>query len=119
MIDIDLIFLIKNHTDTLNDQTKAKPLETLEYKLKMQMKKFSFSPPINSLEEGKWLSAKTSFEATNSVFLTNENKGFSVAIPGQWNSKSARKTIGELNKLLELRSRNEIELHVEQVRTKA
>ena len=35
------------------------------------METFSFSPPINLVEEGKWLIAVTSFEATNSVFNIN------------------------------------------------
>ena len=61
----------------------------------------------------------TSFEATNSVFkLTNENNSLSTTTAGHWISKSAEKTIDELNKLLELRSQNDIELHVEQVRKK-
>ena len=35
-----------------------------------QLETFSFSPPINLAEEGKWLLAVTSFEATISVFLS-------------------------------------------------
>ena len=61
----------------------------------------------------------TSFEATNSVFnITNENNSLSITTPGHWNSEFAEKTIDELNKLLELRSVNDIELHVEQVKKK-
>ena len=57
------------------------------------------------------------FEATASVFnITDENNSFSITIPGDWNSKSAGKTIDKLIKLLELRSQNEIKLHVEEVR---
>ena len=33
-----------------------------------QMETFLFNPPTNFVEEGKWLLANTSFEATNSVF---------------------------------------------------
>ena len=33
-----------------------------------QMENFSISPPINLLEDGKWLKSINSFEATNSVF---------------------------------------------------
>ena len=81
------------------------------------METFSFSPPIIFVEEGNWLLAVISFEATNSVFnITNENNSFSFVIPGHRNSKSAEKTINELNILLERRSHNDIELHVEQVR---
>ena len=100
-------------------QTKTKPQETLEFKMNKQTQTFSFNPPINLFEEGKWLLAVSSFECTNSVFnITNENNSFSIIIPGHWETKSAEKTIDELNKLLELRSQNGIELHVEQVRKK-
>ena len=59
------------------------------------------------------------FECTNSVFnITNENNSFSTIIPGHYETESAQKTIDELNNLLELRSQNGIELHVEQVRKK-
>ena len=71
------------------------------------------------VEEGKWLMAVSSFECTNSVFnITNENNSFSIIVPGHYETESAEKTIDELNKLLELRSKNCIELHVEQVRKK-
>ena len=61
----------------------------------------------------------TFFEPTSSVFnTTDENNSFSITIPCHWNSNSAEKTIDEVNKLLELRSQNDIELHVEQVRKK-
>ena len=70
----ELLLLIKKHTDTLVEQTNTKPQETLEYKMNKQMETFSFNPPINLSEEGKWLLAVTSFEATNSVFnITSEN----------------------------------------------
>ena len=115
----ELLLLIKKHTDTLIEQTKTKPQETLEFKMTKQMQTFSFNPPINLLEEGKWLLAVSSFECTNSVFnITNENNSFSIIIPGHYQNKSDEETIDELNKLLELRSQNGIELHVEQVRKK-
>ena len=101
------------------EQTKTDAQETLEFKMDKQMQTFSFNPPINLVEEGKWLLAVSSFECTNSVFnITNENNSISITIPGHWNSESAEKTIDELNKLLELRSQNDIDLHVEQVRKK-
>ena len=57
---------------------------------------------------------RSEFECTNSVFiLTNENNSFSITRPGHWDSKSAEKTVDEVNKLLELRS---FELHVKEVR---
>ena len=78
------------------------------------MQTFSFNPPINLLEEGKWLIAVSSFECTNSVFnITNENKSFSIIIAGHYQTEFAEKNIDELNKLLELKS---LELHVAEVR---
>ena len=110
----ELLLLIKKHTDTLIEQTKTKPQETLEFMMYKQMQTFSFNPPINLIEEGKWLIAVSSFECTNSVFnITNENNSFSIIIPGHYQNESAEKTIDELNKLLELKS---LELHVAEVR---
>ena len=84
------------------------------------MENFSFNPPINLAEEGKWLLAVTSFETTNSVFnITKENNSFSISTPGHWSSEDGEELINELNKLLELRSENDIELHVEQVGKRA
>ena len=115
----ELLLLIKKHTDTLIEQTKTRPQETLEFRMNKQRQTFSFNPPINLLEEGKWLLAVSLFECTNSVFnITNENNSFSIIIPGHYETESAQKTIDELNNLLELRSQNGIELHVEQVRKK-
>ena len=41
------LLLIKKHTDTLREQTESRSQETLEYKLNIQRKTFSFNPPIN------------------------------------------------------------------------
>ena len=110
----ELLLLIKKHTDTLIQQTKTKPQETLEFKMKKQRQTFSFNPPINLIEEGKWLLAVSSFECTNSVFnITDDNNSFSIIIPGHYQNKSDEKTIDDLNKLLELKS---LELHVEEVK---
>ena len=115
----ELLILIQKHTDTLIEQTQTKPQETLEFKMNKQMQTFSFNPPINLLEEGRWLLGVSSFECTNSVFnITNENNSFSIIVPGHYETESAEKTIKELNNLLELRSQNGIELYVEQVRKK-
>ena len=77
---------------------------------------FSFNPPVNLVEEGKWLLAVSSLECTNSVFIiTNENNSFSIIIPGHYQNKSDEKTIDDPNKLLELKS---LESHVEVVRIK-
>ena len=115
----ELLLLVKKHIDTLIEQTKTKPQETLEFKMSKKMQTFSFNPPINLIEEDKWLLAVSSFECTNSVFnITNENNSFSIIIPGHYQNKSDEETIDELNRLLELRSQNGIELNVEQVRKK-
>ena len=112
----ELLLLIKKHTDTLIEQTKTSPQENLEFKMNKQMQTFSFNPPNNLIEEGKWLLPVSSFERTNSVFnITNDNSSFSITVPGHWESKSAEKTIDKLNKLLELRS---LELHVDEVRNR-
>ena len=61
----------------------------------------------------------SSLECTNSIFnITDDNNSFSIIIQGHYKNESDEKTIDELNKLLELRSQNSIELHVEQVRKK-
>ena len=110
----ELLLLIKKHTDTLIEQTKTKAQETLEFKMNKQMQTFSFNPPINLVEEGKWLIAVSSLECTNSVFnITDDNNSFSIIIPGHYQNKTDEKTINDLNKLLELKS---LELHVEEVK---
>ena len=116
-MDNELLLLIKKHTDILIEQTRTKPQETLEFKMKKQMQTFSFNPPLNLIEEGKWLMAVSLFDCTNSVFnITNENNSFSIIIPGHYQNESDEKTINELNRLLELRS---LELHVNEVRKRS
>ena len=108
----ELLLLIKKHTDTSIEQTKSK--ETLEFKMNKQMQTFSFNPPINLVEEDKWLLAVCSFECTNSVFnITDDNNSFSIIIPAHWETEFAEKNIDEVNRLLELGS---LELHVNEVR---
>ena len=110
----ELLLLNKKHTDTLIEQTKTRPQETLEFKMNKQMQTFSFNPPINLFEQDKWLLAVSSIECKNSVFnITNENNSFSIIIPGHYKTEFAEKVINDLNKLEELRS---LELHVEEVR---
>ena len=83
------------------EQTKTKPQETLEFKLNKQRQTFSFSPPINLIEEGEWLLAVSSFECTNSVFnITDDNNSFSTIIAGHYETEFAEKIIDELNRLL-------------------
>ena len=110
----ELLLLIKKHTDTLIEQTKTKPQKTLEFKMNKQMQTFSFNPPINLVEEGKWLMAVSLFDCTNTVFnITQENNSFSIIIPGHYQNKSDEKMINDLNKLLELKS---LESHVAEVK---
>ena len=110
----ELLLLIKKHTDTLNEQTKTKPQETLEFKTNKQMQTFSFDPPINLVEEGKWVMAVSLFDCTNCVYnITNENNSFSIIIPGHYKTEFAEKVINDLNELYELES---LELVVEAVR---
>ena len=110
----ELLLSIEKHTDTLIEQTKTKPQETLELKMKKQMQTFSFNSPINLVEEGKMLLAVSSMECTNSVFnLAKENNSFSIIIPGPYQNKSDEKTNDDLNKLLEFAS---LELHVGEVK---
>ena len=110
----ELLLLIKKHTDTLIEQTKTKPQETLEFKMNKQRQTFSFNRPTNLVEEDEWLLAVSSFECTNSVFnITGDNNSFSIIIAAHWETKFADKIIDELNRLLKLRS---LELHVNEVR---
>ena len=110
----ELLLLIKKHTDTLIEQTKTRPQETLEIKMNKQRQTFSFNPPLNLIEEGKWLMAVSLFDCTNTVFnITNENNNFSIIVPGHYQDVSAENTIDKLNKLLELAS---LDLHVAEVR---
>ena len=55
----ELLLLIKKQTDTLIEQTKTRPQETLEFKMNKQMQTFSFNS-TNLVEEGKWLMAASS-----------------------------------------------------------
>ena len=75
-MNIELLLLIKKHTDTLIEQTKTKPQETLEFKMNKQKQTFSFNPPINLLEEGKWLMEVSLFDCTNSVFTHHQREQF-------------------------------------------
>ena len=55
-------------------------------------------------------------EATNSVFkVTDENSSFTFSTPGHWNSVDGEELINKMNKLLKLRSENDIELYVKEL----
>ena len=107
-----LILSIKKQTDTLIEQTKTKSRETLEIEMNEQFVTFSFNPPLKLVEEGKWLLGVTSFETNNSFFnITDKNNSFSITIPGHWNFEDSGELITKLEKLLELRSAEDIELY--------
>ena len=113
----ELLLLIKKHTDTLIEQTKTKPQETFEFEMIKQMETFPFSPPINLFEEGEWLLAVTSLEATKSLFnITNEYNSFPNTIPSHWYSRGGEDTMKRQRELKLLRAQNDIELHVQDIK---
>ena len=60
--------------------------------------------------------AITSFEATNSVYnITDENNSFSIITPGHWSSQNSEEIVDERNNLLDLRSKNDLDLHIKEV----
>ena len=72
-----MLLLIKNHTDTLIEQTKTKPQETLKFTLNTQVETFPFNPLKTLLEGGKWVLGVTSSKTTNSILnITDENNSF-------------------------------------------
>ena len=79
------------------------------------MDTLAFSPPSNLSEEEKKLLAVTSFETTSSVFnVTEENNSLSIKIPSYWMPLGTEETVDKLKELIELRSENDIELHVQE-----
>ena len=94
-------------------KTKTKPQETLEFKLKKQVGTFAFNPPINLSEEGNWVLAVISFEATNNVcIITDGDNSFSITPPKRLVPEGGQELINEINEILELRSQNDFELFV-------
>ena len=80
------------------------------------METFAFSPPINLSEEGKRLFAVNSSGATSTVFkLTDEKNSFSISTPSFWTLECGEDLNNKLNKLLELISQNDFELHGKEV----
>ena len=111
----ELLLLIKKHTDTLIEGTKAQ--EKLEFRMVKPMETSFFSPPINFSDEGKRLLAVTSFEAIKSVLnITNENNRFSKTSPSYCISDGSSETLIKLRDLLELREQDDIVLQVEKFR---
>ena len=112
----EMLLLIEKHIETFFENARTHPQETLEFEMQKQMQTFSFNSSLNLVGEGKCLLAVTSFEATNSISnKTNENNFFPNTTPGHWISEDGEELINKLNKVLELRSENDIELHVKQV----
>ena len=72
---------------------------------------------MNLLEEGKLLLAVTNFEATNAVsyYIIDKNKTFSFSTPSYWTPQGDEDFNNKLNKLLEIRSEIDIELHVKEL----
>ena len=117
MMNNELLLLIGKKTDTLIEQLKTKPPVTLEYKMNKQVETSSFSPPLNLVEEGKWLLGVSSFQANNSVLnITDENNSFSITTPSHWNSDDGEEFFNKLNSLLELRFENDIKLHLKNMK---
>ena len=113
----DLLIPKTKNCQNAFDQTKTKPQVTLEFTMDKQMQTFSFNPPIKLSEPIKCLLSLSSFETTNYVFnITDENNSSSFRIPVHRNSKSAEKTIDDLNKYFLLTSETDIELRVGEVR---
>ena len=111
----ELLLLIKQHTDTVIQRIKSRPHETLEFKMNKQKETFSFSPPINLVEEGECLFGVTSFEATNSVVnVTNENNSFSISTTSHWIPEYAQQTIDNFKEQSEPNKRN-LNLHIAEV----
>ena len=107
-----MLLLVKRHTDTLIKQTRKRPQVTPEFKMNKQKETISFSPPINLIEEGKWLFGVNSFEANNFVFnITDENNSFSISIPGCWRSPNYLEdgVCDKINNILKFKSQNHIE----------
>ena len=80
------------------------------------MESFSFNPPINLVDEGKYVLAVMSFEAKKCFNKIEENNTFSNTTPGYWLPLGCVGTVRWLNKLSQLLSQNGIELHKEEVR---
>ena len=117
----EVLPLFKKHRDTLIQQTKTKPQETLEFKLNKQMQTFSLNPTINLYEEKTWLLAVTSFGGTNSVCNVNDaNNSFSIGSPNYCRIPNFLPdgNLDRLKERLQLRSQNDIKLHVQEVEKK-
>ena len=85
MMNNELLLLIKKHIDTLIEQKKSHPQETLEFSMNNQTETFPFSLPISLTNERKSLLGVTFFQTTYTVFnITDQNNCLSISIPGHW-----------------------------------
>ena len=115
-----MLLLIEKHTDAPIEQTKTKPQETLEFNLKKQMEIISINPSEKFSKGRKWLLAVTFFEATNCIFkIIDENNSFSIGKTGDWRMPNYLPDgiFVETKNLIELRSQNDIELQVKEVKS--
>ena len=114
----ELILLIKKHTDTFIEHPKSRLHEAFEFKIKEQMETFSFSPPINIVEEKKALLEATSFEATGSDFnISDESNSFRIGTPGYRRipNFSTDGITDEPKELMQLPSQNGCQFYVKEV----
>ena len=112
-------YFIEKHTDTLIEQTRTRPQETLEFKMIKQMQNFSCNPPIEIVEDGEWLLAVSCSETTNSSFnIIDENNSFSISKTGRSriSNFSIDGIFDKLKNFLKLKFEKDIELHVQEVR---
>ena len=73
----DLLLSITKNCETLIEQTKTNPQETLEFKLIKSKETFHFKPPIQI--KGDWMIGLTDLEVYNSIFnITEENNKFDL-----------------------------------------
>ena len=75
---------LEKNTDTLIEQRKTGPHETLEFKLRKSMDCFSLNPP-SELGEEKYTIAVTNIEVYYSYFnITEHNNAFTIYTPDFW-----------------------------------
>ena len=58
--------MIKTKTDTIFEQTRTRPQETLQFKLIVSRKTFSFIVP-SELVEDRWMTGETNLEVFKSL----------------------------------------------------
>ena len=66
----DFLLSITKSCETLIQQTRRKPEETLEFKMIKPREIFHFTPPVQS--KGDWMIGLTDLEVYNSIFNITE-----------------------------------------------